>query len=105
CDETHAAHVGGKVVNNRCVAHCLFASGFLEQIKLSVFRVGKHLEPLLDRLHVDRANVPALAEQVRHEMSADKTARAANYDRPRSHETMRGLLWPICLVTASSSFV
>src|SRR5712692_4912390 len=53
-DKTHAAHVGGKIVNDPGVAHGLFAGFPALQIKGQIVHSGKYLVPFLGRLEVHR---------------------------------------------------
>ena len=88
-DETHAAHVRGEIVDKVDARDRAFAAFFFAKIELQIFGLGEHLKPFLERFHIDRANFFSLAEQVRHQMAADKAAAAANYDFFRFHLASR----------------
>src|SRR5260370_104035 len=84
-DEPHSAHRRGKIVNKIDIRHCAFAVFLLLKIELQIFRFGKHLEPFRKWLHIDGADLLALAEQIGHEVATNEAASAANYDFHRSH--------------------
>src|SRR5437016_894171 len=79
-DETHPAHVGGEIVNKIDIRHRALATFLLAKIELQIFRFRKHLKPFRERFHIDRPDGFTLAKEIGHEMAADETASAANYD-------------------------
>src|SRR5689334_17875169 len=88
-DETHAAHVGRKIVDQIDTVDRALTRLLIAKIELQVFRFGEHLKPFPEWFYVDRPDCFSLAEQISYQMAADKSAAPANYDFFRFHLAQR----------------
>jgi len=81
-DETHAAHVGGEIVNfHRALADAM-AVGLVAHVQADVLHAGNVQIPLVKRLLVHRADVgEAFFREIAGEVAADEPAGAGDDDQ------------------------
>ena len=81
-DETHAAHVGGEIVNfHRAFADAL-AVVLVAHVQAEVLHAGNVQIPFVKRLLVHRADVgEAFVLEIQREVAGDESARAGDDDQ------------------------
>src|SRR5436190_22600595 len=86
-NETHAAHVCGEVVDDFSPNDRLFTGLLLLKIETDIFDIGEDLVPFGSRLNIDGANIfVALPAQIGNQMTANKSAAAANDNFACTHK-------------------
>jgi hypothetical protein len=84
-DEPHAAHVGGEVVDVVHAATSFVASFPFLEVGDDVLGFVEHLIPLVNRLHVDAANLMPVLQQSSRQVTANETAAAGDEDFLLAH--------------------
>ena len=85
-DKTHAAHVGGEIVDDGCAVHRAFARGLVLQVEHEVLHAVEALIPALERLYVHTADgADALPPQVRHQVAANEAAATTHHGHVVAH--------------------
>ena len=79
-DEAHATHVRRQIINPVAAVYRLDAGRLLFQIQHQIFRFGKPLIPLPQRLFVRRADFVPLLKQGLDEVASDKSAGPGDED-------------------------
>ena len=87
-DESHAAHVGGEVVDLKRAAGCDFAIFLEVQVQREILHVVEALVPLTNRLDIHGADLPeAPFSKVGHQAAADETPGAGDHGEFVFHYT------------------
>ena len=83
-DEAHAAHVARQVIDVHA-GRRLGARLAVPQIQLPAVHIRKNLIPLVERLHVDRADAMTGGSQLGNQMSTNEAARSGDKDQIIGH--------------------
>ena len=91
-DESHPAHVGGKIINDASIFERLFASFPPLEIQHKVFDARQNLVPLSEGFDINGSKIgKTLALKVSDQMAPDKSAASTDHNFIRFHNKERNL--------------
>ena len=88
-DESHASHIGGKVVNFSGTVNSLLAGSTIAQIEGQILNVVEALIPFLSWLEINRPDgADLIPAQFANQPAADESAGSANRDFKLFHVSL-----------------